>query len=92
MWFLFILVITNIYIFRTYPNIKMEQIMIKELTQEQKKEYEEIKSYFKYFYDCPDCHRVFGSDDILKSINSCPKCQTAKKKKTYSLRKQLTKS
>jgi rRNA maturation endonuclease Nob1 len=70
----------------------MEQIMIKELTQEQKKEYKEIKSYFKYFYDCPACHRVFGSDDLLKRINFCPICQTAKKKKTYSLRKQLTKS
>lgn len=80
--FLFLGVITNVYKLKVYFNIKMvDQIQIRKLSKEQKDEYKEIKNFYKYFYECPACHRVYGSDEEERHL-FCPKCISQTKNKT----------
>lgn len=80
--FLFLGVITNVYKLKVYFNIKMvDQIQIQKLSKEQKEQYKEIKNFYKYFYECPACHRVYGSDEEERHL-FCPKCISQTKNKT----------
>lgn len=80
--FLFLGVITNVYKLKVYFNIKMvNQIQIQKLSKEQKEQYKEIKDFYKYFYECPACKRIYGADE--KEIHLfCPKCISQTKNKT----------
>ena len=79
---MFLGVITNVYKLKVYFNIKMvEQIQIpKNYLKNRKNEYKEIKDFYKFYYECPACKRIYGTDE--KEIHLfCPKCISERKKK-----------
>lgn len=59
----------------------VEQIQIRKLSKEQKEQYKEIKDFYKFYYECPACKRIYGTDE--KEIRLfCPKCISEIKRKT----------
>ena len=59
----------------------VEQIQIRKLSKEQKEQYKEIKDFYKFYYECPACKRIYGTDEEEKNL-FCPKCISAIKRKT----------
>jgi len=58
-----------------------EQIVLKKLNKEQKLEYEDINGFYKFYYECPSCKRIYGADEEEKNL-FCPKCISEIKRKT----------
>lgn len=59
----------------------INQIVLSKLNKEQKLEYEDIDGFYKFYYECPACKRIYGTDE--KEIHLfCPKCISGRKRKT----------
>jgi rRNA maturation endonuclease Nob1 len=59
----------------------INQIVLSKLNKEQKLEYEDINGFYKFYYECPACKRIYGTDE--KEIHLfCPKCISEIKRKT----------
>jgi DNA-directed RNA polymerase subunit RPC12/RpoP len=61
---------------------RAEQIKMSKLNKKSKEEYENIKNYFKFFYKCNFCGKIYGTDE--EELHSeCKFCITKRKKSKF---------